>query len=128
MRTLIITMVSLCIGLLVNPLSAMAKYDPAGGVTCKGQAASSAFCSGQTEENPISGSQGVLYRATKIVAFAAGAAAVNVVIVSSIRYITSGGDQQKIVTARNTLLNAAVGLIIVVLASALIFFVLGKLQ
>ncbi|MGF7229100.1 MAG: hypothetical protein ACQR33_03885 [Candidatus Saccharibacteria bacterium] len=57
-----------------------------------------------------------------------GIVAVIVVIVAGFRYVTSGGDSSKISGAKNTLIYAIVGLVIVALSQAIVQFVLSKTQ
>lgn len=52
--------------------------------------------------------------------------AVAFIIISGIRYITSNGDQIRIAQARQTITYAIIGLVIVVLAYAIVNFV-GKM-
>jgi hypothetical protein len=73
--------------------------------------------------NPVTGTEGVLYKITTIIAVVGGVAAVVMIMVSGFRYITSGGDAQKVATAKNTLIGSVAGLIIVVLAQTIITFV-----
>lgn len=54
-----------------------------------------------------------------------GVVAVIMIIVGGFRYITSGGDSGNVSTAKNTLIYAIVGLIIVALAQFIVRFVLG---
>jgi len=53
-------------------------------------------------------------------------AAVIMIIVGGFRYITSGGDSTRVGGAKNTLIYAIVGLIIVALAQAIVHFVLNN--
>lgn len=55
-----------------------------------------------------------------------GAIAVIMIIVGGFRYITSGGSSDKIGSAKNTLIYAIVGLIIVALAQIIVHFVLNR--
>ncbi len=55
-----------------------------------------------------------------------GILAVIFIIVGGFRYITSGGDSGKVTSARNTIVYALVGLIIVALAQVIVRFVLNK--
>jgi hypothetical protein len=94
---------------------------------CADEAANSVVCQDKTDKNPVTGQNGLFIKIANIIAYVAGAAAVIVMIVSSIRYITSGGDSGKIASAKGALINSAVGLLIVVLAKFLITYVLGKI-
>lgn len=55
-----------------------------------------------------------------------GLIAVIMIIFGGFRYITSGGDSTKVNSAKNTILYAIVGLIIVALAQVIVKFVLNK--
>lgn len=55
-----------------------------------------------------------------------GVVAVIMMIYGGFRYITSGGDSGNIQTAKNTILYAIIGLIIVALSQFLVKFVLGQ--
>jgi hypothetical protein len=55
-----------------------------------------------------------------------GIVAVIMIIVGGFRYITSGGDSGNVTTAKNTILYAIVGLVIVALAQFIVRFVLEK--
>lgn len=55
-----------------------------------------------------------------------GILAVIFIIVGGYRYITSGGDSGKVTSARNTIVYALIGLIIVALAQIIVRFVLNK--
>ncbi len=56
--------------------------------------------------------------------FAAGIIAVIFIIVGGVRYITSQGDEKGVEGAKNTILYAVIGLVVVVLAFAIVNFVL----
>ncbi len=55
-----------------------------------------------------------------------GVIAVIMIIYSGLRYITSGGDSAKITSAKNTIVYAIIGLIVVALAQFIVKFVLSK--
>jgi Type IV secretion system pilin len=59
-----------------------------------------------------------------ILSIVVGAVAVIVVVYSGFRYITSGGDSNKVSAAKNTLIYALVGVAVAALAQTLIHFVL----
>lgn len=56
-----------------------------------------------------------------------GIVAVVMIIVGGLRYITSGGSDTSVTSAKNTILYAVIGLIIVALAQVLVRFVLRKI-
>lgn len=55
-----------------------------------------------------------------------GIVAVIMIIIGGFRYIVSGGDSGKVGDAKNTILYALIGLVIVALAQFIVRFVLGK--
>ncbi len=58
----------------------------------------------------------------------AGLIAVIVIIVGGIQYITAGGDPSKVAKAKNAILYAVIGLIIVILAAVITNFVIGTVS
>ena len=57
-----------------------------------------------------------------------GIVAVIMIIVGGLRYITSGGNDANVTSAKNTILYAIIGLIIVALAQILVRFTLNTLS
>lgn len=57
-----------------------------------------------------------------------GIVAVIMIIVGGLRYITSGGNDANVTSAKNTILYAIIGLIIVALAQVLVRFTLNTLS
>jgi cytochrome bd-type quinol oxidase subunit 2 len=57
-----------------------------------------------------------------------GVIAVIMIIVGGLRYITSGGDSNKVSAAKNTIIYAIIGLVIVALAQLIVRFVLNQSQ
>jgi hypothetical protein len=58
--------------------------------------------------------------------FVIGIIAVIVIIVAGIRYSTSGGDSSKVSSAKNQILYAVVGLVVVMSAFLITNFVVGR--
>jgi cytochrome bd-type quinol oxidase subunit 2 len=56
-----------------------------------------------------------------------GIVSVIMIIVGGFQYITSSGDSNKVTTAKNTIVYAIIGLVIVALAQFIVQFVLHKL-
>lgn len=56
-----------------------------------------------------------------------GIVAVIMIIVGGLRYITSGGNDTSVTSAKNTILYAIIGLIIVALAQILVRFTISKI-
>lgn len=58
---------------------------------------------------------------------ALGIVAVIVIIIGGVTYMTSGGDAGKVKTAKNTILYGVIGLVICVLAFAIVNFVISNI-
>src|ERR1044072_5033996 len=56
-----------------------------------------------------------------------GVVSVIMIIVGGLKYITSGGESSNISSAKNTIIYAIIGLVIVALAQFIVHFVLGKI-
>ena len=56
----------------------------------------------------------------------AAAVSVIMIIVGGFRYIISQGDPKDTVTARNTIMYAVIGLVITIIAYAIIHYVIGR--
>jgi len=70
------------------------------------------------------GENGVISRLSTIVLLGVGAISVVMLIYGGFRYILSGGDAKKVTDAKNTILYAIIGLIISLLAYAIVNFIL----
>ena len=132
LASLLVTVLTASIS--VSPVAAFNVFNPPDsngnptGVDCsKGSNSQSAVCSDNTTNNPIAGPGGWLARITTIVAIVAGIAAVIIIVVGGIRYITSGGDPEKVSSAKRTVTYALVGLVVIVLAQTLITYVVDRL-
>jgi hypothetical protein len=55
-----------------------------------------------------------------------GIVSVIMIIIGGLKYITSGGDSGNVTGAKNTILYAIIGLVIVALAQIIVKFVLGR--
>lgn len=77
--------------------------------------------------NALYGPNGVLTKAANILSLVVGIVSVFVLIVGGIRYILSEGDPTRVSSARNGIIHAIIGLIIVAVAQSLVVFVLNRL-
>ncbi len=68
----------------------------------------------------------VIKTVINILSLLGGVIAVIMIIVGGLKYITSAGDSNGMSSARNTILYAVVGLIIIALAQVIVQFVLNK--
>jgi hypothetical protein len=79
-----------------------------------------------TDTNSSTSIQGILSLVINIFSLVVGFVAVIMIIFGGIKYITSGGESSNISGAKNTIVYAIIGLVIVALAQILVHFVLAK--
>jgi len=135
----------LIVGLSIIALSVGA-YSPAqaafniyGPDTCNNtdaqKSTTCASASKNTGTDPIAGSDGILSKIANIVAEVAGAAAVIVLILGAIRFITSngsvqdqGGKPSEVTMGKKMITGALIGLVVIVLARTMIYFLVHHLK
>ncbi|MBP5656611.1 hypothetical protein J6X15_03440 [Candidatus Saccharibacteria bacterium] len=71
------------------------------------------------------GTDGVFTKITNTVLYAVGIISVVMLIFGGLRYVISGGDSKKVTDAKNTIMYALIGLIISILAYAIVNFVIN---
>lgn len=62
-----------------------------------------------------------------VVLYVLGAVAVIMIIIGGFRYVLSGGDSGSVTAAKNTILYAVIGLVVAILAYAIVNFVIVSL-
>lgn len=70
---------------------------------------------------------GIVATLVNILSFVVGIAAVIMVIIGGFKYITSNGDSNAISSAKNTIIYAIIGLVIVAMAQFIVQFVFNKI-
>lgn len=78
---------------------------------------------GNGQPTELVGDGGIFNRITSILLFIVGAVAVIMLIFGGIRYVVSGGDQNNVTAAKNTILYAIIGIVVALLAYAAVRFV-----
>lgn len=81
---------------------------------------------GCIEDPSAPGVSSTIHTVVTILSFLVGAASIVMIIIGGFRYITSGGDSAKVGNAKNTILYALVGLIVVALAQVIVQFTINK--
>jgi hypothetical protein len=69
----------------------------------------------------------IVHTIVNLLSAVVGIVAVIMIIVGGFRYITSGGNDTSVTSAKNTILYAIIGLVVVALAQILVRFTLSKL-
>lgn len=70
---------------------------------------------------------GIFQRITDVLLFIIAAVSVVMLIIGGIRYTISQGDSSAVTSAKNTILYAIIGLVVAILAYAIIHYVIGAL-
>lgn len=81
---------------------------------------------GVDQATTLFGPSGTFQTITNVLLFVVGAVSVIMLIVGGIRYVVSGGDSTAVQGAKNTILYAIVGIVICLLAYAVVSFVIGS--
>lgn len=90
-----------------------------------GGLAGGANCSkGEDQGADLFGPNGIFKTITNVLLFVIGAISVIMLIIGGIRYTVSNGDSAAVTSAKNTILYAVIGIIVAILAYALVNFVI----
>ncbi|HEY5550158.1 MAG TPA: pilin [Candidatus Saccharimonadales bacterium] len=120
---LILAVTSLALIFNLAPNLAYAQNPAKGAIQCGVNAGA-----GQTgcapDPNATSSLNTTISRVINILSIVVGIVAVIMLIYGGFRYITSAGDTTRVASAKNTILYALIGLIIVALAQVIVRFVL----
>ena len=82
---------------------------------------------GSSQPSDLFGNGGIFQKITNIALYLIGAISVLMLIYGGIRYTISGGDSKNVTAAKNTILYAIVGIIVAILAFAIVNFVITSL-
>ena len=110
-----ITLAVFAVGAFVMPVSAV-NYSVQGGANT---------ARGADQPSDLFGNNGIFQQITNMLLFAIGVLSVIMLIVGGLRYVISGGNKDAVNSAKNTILYAIVGLIVALLAFAVVNFVIG---
>ena len=70
--------------------------------------------------------KGIVEDVIDILSFIVGAASVIMIIIGGLKYVTSSGESSNIQSAKNTIIYAIVGLVIVLFAQTIVKFVIDR--
>jgi CDP-diglyceride synthetase len=76
--------------------------------------------------NPTGGSNSEIKTILGIIYGVVGALAVLFIVISGFRYIVSDGDPQKAAQAKQGIIYALIGIVVVIMAQVITVFVIGK--
>lgn len=102
---------------VLQPTTAHAQFD-------KGLQDGADSSKGKDQQTELFGDQGIFKTITNVLLFIIGAISVIMLIIGGIRYTVSNGDQAAVTSAKNTILYAVIGIVVAILAYALVNFVI----
>lgn len=120
-RQIILTTFIALFGLVATPFVASTSAIDVFKDACSGGSGSTAVCGASTKDELPN----IIKNVINLLFFVIGMIAVIMIVIGGIRYATSGGDSSQIQAAKNTVLYAVVGLVVAIMAFAIVNFVLG---
>ena len=79
-----------------------------------------------TRQNLFGGNQSLFAIVTNVLLFLIGAISVIMLIIGGFRYVLSNGDSTQVTNAKNTILYSVIGIIVALLAYAIVNFVVSS--
>lgn len=98
------------------PASSVGAINVFGG--CGGQGSGTAVCAAKDDQ-----ADSILKTVINVLLYIIGIVAVIMIVIGGIRYTTSNGDSSSIKSAKDTILYAVVGLVVAIMAFAIVNFV-----
>jgi len=83
---------------------------------------------GEGTPTNLFGGQGIFNIIVNVLLFLVGIISVVMLIYGGVKYSTSSGDQARVTSAKNTIMYAIVGLIVSILAFAIVNFITGSIK
>lgn len=81
---------------------------------------------GRDQPADLFGVGGIFTEVVNVLLFLVGAIAVVMIVIGGLRYVLSGGDSSNVTAAKNTILYAIVGIVVALLAYAVVDFVVTR--
>ncbi len=106
-----------------SALGSSSTLDTCTGLTCIG--AGSAATGATDGPADLSG---VIKTVIEVLLYVVGVLAVAFIIYGGVKYATSAGDSAKVTAAKNTIMYSVIGLIVAILAYAIVQFVMSNLS
>jgi cytochrome bd-type quinol oxidase subunit 2 len=118
---IMITMVLM--GGMLAPLAPATVYAQTKDDICEGVAITGGNCDPASAGTSV---ESVVRTVINLLSLIVGIVAVIMIIIGGLKYITSSGDSANVSSAKNTILYAIIGLVVVALAQVIVRFVLNK--
>ncbi len=97
-----------------------------GNAAVSGLTGSAECAKGGGQATDLFGPTGIFKTITNVLLFIIGAISVIMLVIGGVRYTISQGDSSAVTSAKNTILYAIIGLIVAILAYAIVNFVISQ--
>lgn len=124
-KTIMISLFGLALAFTPNILASNSSFAVTPEVLSGGIAGGAAQSKGVDVPTTLFGNAGIFTQVTNILLFLIGVLSVIMLIFGGLRYVISGGNSSAVTSAKNTILYAIVGLIVAILAYAIVNFVIN---
>lgn len=124
--TTVAASVALFAAILLSPL-AVTQSVYADGVDVFKEACSNTNSELCRNNEPLFGAGSIWMNIINTLIFIIGAIAVLMIVIGGLKYVLSGGDQAAVNSAKNTILYSIIGLIVAILANAIVNFTINAL-
>lgn len=108
-------------------VSVLSTASLSGGVSAQVSKGIDTATTSEMKGKSIDGDKGLIKTVVNVLLWAVGALSVIMIIFSGFRYITSAGDTSKTKSAQSTLIYSVVGLIVAIMAWAIVNMVINRL-
>lgn len=124
----IVAMLSIGTSVFAHSTNPAAPDSPAH-IACEGASASNVYkngeCVSSSDGTTLFGKGGIFERVANVLLLITGAVSVIMIIVGGFRYVVSGGSESGVKGAKNQILYAVIGLVVTLLAFAIVNFVIS---
>lgn len=114
------------VALVMGMFSVLALNSPAvaacSGVNCVTEGVNATNTGGSS----TSSLPAVLKKIVNVLLFIIGAVSVIMIVIGGLKYVTSNGDSSQVTSAKNTIMYAVIGVIVALLAYAIVNFVVAQ--
>ncbi len=83
---------------------------------------------GGSQTSSTASLSGLIKTVIDVLLYVLGAVAVIMIVIGGIKYTTSNGDQAQVTSAKNTIMYAVIGLIVAIMAYAIVNFVINAFK
>lgn len=131
--SLIISLSIVVASLVPLPTAAIDVFQNCGGAAGGTGSSTGGSVTGTASGSQICGAKGdsftnIMKNIINTILFVLGIVAVIMIIIGGIRYVTSNGDSNQIKSAKDTILYSVIGLVVAIMAYAIVGFVLDRLK